>query len=311
MDGNRAKQLNRTNPFPDITNKIKRELRDVSGKPVHGFRLLRAKNGVFVFTCLYDGVPAIAKYFARDEDKREIHNYRLLMECGIPTIRTYAIGSSVIVMEDISLSKEWRLGTADDMNDVGVARGLAHWYFALHEAGTDLAELNTLYFEYDAITRESLEELCRKLPEASELFSFLLEHFHKLQALIEKPSCTLTYNDFYWTNFIVRRDGQEARMFDYNLLGRGYRYSDFRNVSSLSSEAYQQFVDEYNFLYFRKHGGERALTEQEEARIDTVAAPLFELIAAFKQEQFPAWADETRREALDGTLLDKAERLLL
>ena len=294
-----------------IIDRIIDQLRDVSGKPIHSFRLLREKDGVYIYKCLYDGVPAIAKYFARDEDKREIHNYRLLTECHVPTIRTFALGASVIVMEDISFCKEWRLGTAEDMNDAGVARGLAHWYFALHEAGADVAGLNALYFEYDAITRESLEELCRKLPEASELFSFLLEHFDKLRAFIQKPACTLTYNDFYWTNFIVRRDGQAALMFDYNLLGRGYRYSDFRNVSSLSNEAYQQFVEAYNLLYLRKHGQERAIAEQEEKRIDAVAAPLFDLIAAFRQEQFPAWADETKRAALDGTLLDTAKRLLI
>ncbi len=53
------------------------------------------------------------------------------------------------------------------------------------------------------------------------------------------------------------------------------------------------------------------MAEQEEARIDGVASPLFELISAFAQEQFPAWASEAKQAALDGTLLNKAKRLLL
>ena len=94
-------------------------------------------------------------------------------------------------------------------------------------------------------------------------------------------------------------------------LRKAVEKSDFRNVSSLSEEAYQQFVEAYNLLYFREHGGERAMAEQEEARIDGVASPLFELISAFGQEQFPDWASEAKQAALDGTLLNKAKRLLL
>ncbi len=306
-----VKQLNRSNPYPDITKMIKQELRSVSEKQIHSFRLLRAKNGVYVYKCQYDGMSAIAKYFANDEDKREIQNYRLLNQCGVPTIRTYALCASVIVMEDISCSDEWRLGTAEDMNDLVVARGLAHWYFALHEAGASIASLDKLYFEYDQITRENLENLRQKLPEASELLSFILAYLPALQELINKPSKTLTYNDFYWTNFIVRRDGQAALMFDYNLLGRGYRYADLRNVQSLSEQAYQQFVRAYNLLYRRKHGCDRIAEEQEQAQIDAVAAPLFELISAFEQERFPAWAEETKQAALNGTLLKTAKHLLL
>jgi hypothetical protein len=57
---------------------------------------------------------------------------------------------------------------------------------------------------------------------------------------------TLTYNDFYWTNLAVSSDRKEALMFDYNLLGVGFRYNDIRNVcSSLSEEAQKVFVDVY------------------------------------------------------------------
>jgi hypothetical protein len=59
-------------------------------------------------------------------------------------------------------------------------------------------------------------------------------------------SRTLTYNDFYYTNLAVRKDGTAALMFDYNLLGKGYVYSDIRNVcSSLGDEAQAAFLAEY------------------------------------------------------------------
>ncbi len=252
----------------------------------------------------------MVKFFERDEDRREISNYHLLKKVGVPTIPTYALGESVVVMEDISVSEKWRLGVAEDMNDAAVARGLANWYFALHEAGAAAGNIDALYFEYDAITRESLAELGRRLPEGLDLFTFLLERYDALRACIEGPDCVLTYNDFHWTNFIVRRDGQAALMFDYNLLGRGYRYSDFRNLQSLAGDAYRQFTNEYERLYIRKHGTGRDVAEREEMRIDAVAATLFALMAAYQQERFPDWAEEEKRMVLDGTLLERAKQLL-
>jgi hypothetical protein len=294
----------------DILKRVQWELRNATGKDATEFRLLRAKGGVHVYKCLHDGLPVVVKYFERAEDKREICNYRILQAHGVPTIRTYALGESIIAMEDISLSDEWRLGIETDMNDVCVARGLARWYFALHEAGADLPELSSLYFEYDEITREHLLELGCNLPDAAESFSFLLERFDALRAHLDKPVCTLTYNDFHWTNFIVHRDKRAALMFDYNLLGRGYRYADFRNLRSLSNETYRQFVDTYEGLYLRKHGTGRAEAQNEEARIDAVAAPLFALMAAYQLEHFPDWAEEEKRMVLDGTLLRAARQLL-
>ena len=59
----------------------------------------------------------------------------------------------------------------------------------------------------------------------------------------------------------------------YNLPGRGYRYSDFRNVcSSLSEAAGRAFVHEYERLYFEKHGHARTDEERAERQIDEVAS---------------------------------------
>lgn len=129
--------------------------------------------------------------------------------------------------------------------------------------------------------------------------------------MIIKPSFTLTYNDFYWTNLIVRKDKQGAMMFDYNLLGKGYRFSDFRNVcSSLSAEAGKAFVAEYEHLYIQKHGSSRQAQEALERQIDGVAASLFSLITAYEREAFPQWAEAARTEAVNGVLLLKARALL-
>ncbi|HHX36932.1 MAG TPA: phosphotransferase [Clostridiaceae bacterium] len=138
----------------------------------------------------------------------------------------------------------------EDFKDVEVAKSLAQWYFTLHENGTSVSELDTLYFEYDSITEENLKILIQKFPEANELFQYVLTRYDRLHELIYKPSFTLTYNDFHWANFVVRKDKKAAMMFDFNLMGKGYRFSDFRNVYwFISKEAKTAFDDEYRRLY--------------------------------------------------------------
>jgi len=308
-----VKQLNPVNPYPAITELIKQDLLDVSSKPIHSFRLISAKSGVYVYKCLYDGAPAVVKYFEKEDDRREILNYRILARHDIPTIKPLALGTAALVMEDITSSEDWRLGVAEDFEDADVVTGLAQWYFTLHENGSAVPELNSLYCEYDSITEENLNMLLYKIPEAGELFEFLIAHYDKLRELIYEPAFTLTYNDFYWTNFVVRKDKRAAMMFDYNLLGKGYRASDFRNVcSSLSDAAKIAFVNEYNRLFIEKHGHTRREAEEAERRIDDVTEPLYSLIVAFlEREDFPNWAEHEKNEALNGNLLSKAKQLLM
>ena len=308
-----VKQINPLNPYPHITKLIKQDLHDVSSKPIRSFRLINAKSGVYVYKCLYDGTPAVVKYLEKEDDRREILNYRILAQHGIPTIKTYALGKTAFVMEDITVSEDWRLGIAEDLHDVDVARSLAQWYFMFHENGTAVSELDTLYFEYDSFTEENFKILIEKFPEAKELFQFLLTNHDKLRKLIYTPSFTLTYNDFYWSNFVVRKDKKAAMMFDYNLLGKGYRFSDFRNVCwDMSDEAKTTFTSEYYRLYVEKHGHNRTEAEEIEQCIDDVAGDLFQLVLAFTEKvNSPNWAKSAKIEAQNGSLLSRVKQLLL
>ena len=130
--------------------------------------------------------------------------------------------------------------------------------------------------------------------------------------MIYKPSFTLTYNDFHWANFVVRKDKKAAMMFDFNLMGKGYRFSDFRNVYwFISKEAKTAFDDEYRRLYEKKHGHLRFEEERLEKRIDDVAGELYQLIGAFiEKATSPEWGNYVRNEALNESLLSKAKRLL-
>jgi len=298
-------------PHPNIIELIMRDLQSITPKPMRNFQLIRAKDGIYVYRCTYGNIPAVVKYFEKEADRREILNYRILAQHNIPTIKTLALGKAAFVMEDISASDTWRLGAPEDFKDGDIAESLARWYFTFHESGATVAD--SLYFEYDSLTEENLSALAAKLPEAQDLFQFILSRYEDFRQQIYAPSFTLTYNDFYWSNFVVRKDKTAAMMFDYNLMGKGYRFSDFRNVCwPLSDEAKAAFVSTYNQLYMHKHGYSRTEAEKTEERIENLAGPLFSLHVAFtEKENFPSWAQTQKKEAVDGTLLAKAKQLLL
>ena len=295
----------------NIVNQIKQDIFAVNGTAIDNFQLIREKWGVHVYNCMYEGSPAVVKYFGNESDKREITNYRVLNEYNIPTIKVFAYGKSSIVMEDIAVSADWRLGIEADLSDADIAECLADWYFNFHEKGLTIPDLNKLEGEFDKITEAALDTLCGEMPEAADTFKYILSRFDKLRKLIDTPTYTLTYNDFYWPNFIVRKDKREALMFDYNLLGRGYRYSDLRNVCwSLSNEAGTAFTDKYRQLYVDKYGEYRTYEEAMEKRIDDVMDELYGLIMAIERRKFSELAEFAEKESADRTLLEKVKILL-
>ncbi len=275
---------------------IEHDLRKTCDSEVIDLRPIRSKDGVHVYRCVCDGAAAVVKHFERQEHRREIVNYRVLTRLGVPTVRPLALGHSTIVLEDL--------------NDTDVARALAHWYFALHESGPAAPELDGMYFEYDALTEANLSVLCERLPEGSAVFRLLARRLERLGELLSSVPLTLTYNDFFWTNLAVRRDKRAALMFDYNLLGKGFRSSDLRNLGSFSPTAHAAVLEEYDRLFAAHHGRVRVDECRVEAELDEVLAPVASLIVAYGRSELPSWARPAIREAADGTLLNKAKRLL-
>ena len=305
-----VKKLEPKANYPRITKSIWQDMESLDGY-LTDLRLLRAKDGVYVFKCRYNNKSAVLKCFEKDEYKREISNYRILQNANVPTIKVLEQGEAIIILEDIDFSKDWRMGIEDDFNCPHVAKNLADWYFNFHENGASIPELDTLYCEYDKVTVDRIKWLIDKLPTASEPLEYIADRIDKLQAILKSLDYTLTYNDFYWTNFVVRKDKAAAMMFDYNFLGKGFRYADIRNVcSSLSKESVAIFTEEYNRLYAEKYNEDRVGKEHIEKQVDNIVSTIFTLISAFEQDEFPSWADEEMQKALDGTLFADAEKLL-
>jgi len=257
---------------------------------------IQAKDGISVFRVESGQARYVLKVFGRPEDRREISNYTLLTALGVPVLPVVHHTESALLLPDVEVSAEYRLGVEADMSDPQVARAVARWYRTLHGAGCR-ATLDGLYDETDVITWVNMDVVAEKTgTKGNRLWPALRERFPDVRRRIDALSRTLTYNDFHWTNLIVARDGSATMMLDLNLLGKGYAYADVRNVtSSLAGEAKQSFLDEY---------GDDNVSADEVAA-DAVLSPLVALSMACKRDRFPAWAEPSLEDLNSGRLLDR------
>lgn len=271
---------------------------------VENLTKITEKDGIFVYRFTFEKIHCVIKYFELEKDRREIFYYKLLKVINVPTIKVYSMSLTSIILEDIKLSSKYRLGKIEDLSNSKIAIGIYNWYKILHQnsriyLNTHQEVLSELYCEYDLLSKNNVEEIIDKTNSAKyEYWNLLLSQFDNIKKQVDKLSQTLTYNDFYYTNFIVSNDETEVIMFDYNLLGKGFVYSDIRNVfSSLNEPAKDIFLKaykEYNVI---------------EKYIDDVLSPLLGLHMAFSKEKFPKWAEEDLRKIENGELALKIKLL--
>ena len=258
--------------------------------------LIRAKAGISLYRVKSEGKSFVLKVFEKQEDVREIENYRILSSLGIPTLPLLGVTQNAILLPDVEASSEYRIGMENDLSDPQIARAIAKWYRELHTKGRSFLADNRIpmYDESDLITLTNLELVAEKTDTKDrDLWKVIREHFNMIRSRIDALPRTLTYNDFYWTNLVVSKDHKKAFMFDYNLLGKGIACGDVRNViSSLSHEAADAFLEEY--------GNDIA---GEQIRADAFIAPLVTLFLACEQEDFPSWANASLMELKNGDIL--------
>ena len=266
--------------------KIKQELKSLNVS-FSNIELIQSKDGVIVARVQSDAKSYIIKYFQNEDFKREIKNYQLLKALNIPTVKVFGFTDSAILMEDISQSDTFRLATKEDLDDVVNASKIAEWYKILHTSSEKFVKDNTeLYDETDFITRTNVEFIKEKTGTQSlPVWKIIDDNFDFIVSKIRSLPRVLTYNDFYYTNLIVAKDKTSAFMFDYNLLGEGYVYSDIRNVCySLSADAKNAFLEAYGEF------------DKNEIIVDDVASVLVTLYHACQRKNFPDWANSTLNE---------------
>jgi hypothetical protein len=266
------------------------------------FKEIRNKDGIYLYRVSYNNDFFVLKYFLNDEYKREIKNYLLLKELGVPTINVIGNTDRSILLEDLEKSINFRLGVKSDLSDIEVARALAKWYVKLHSVGSKYIskENPEFYREVDNITKDNIEFIkIKSNTKDKKVWDLITDNWSLFLGKITSLEETLTYNDFYWTNLVVSNDKKESIMFDYNLLGVGFRYNDIRNVcSALSEKAQKAFMDEYGEF------------NEKEKIVDDGIADLINLICAYKKTIFPNWAESSLNAIHNGKLEQNIKKIL-
>jgi len=261
--------------------------------------LIREKDGVSVWRVKNEGNNSVMKCFGKCEHRREIVNYQILSSLGVPTLKVIAHTDRAILLEDIETSY-YRFGSEKDLSDPKTAVLIADWYKILHAHGRKYASSHQMYDESDNVTLDIITKVIDITGTGDlSVWQTVLSKFDVIKNAVMKLPRTLTYNDFYYTNLAVARDRTSALMYDYNLLGKGYLYSDIRNVcSSLSNEAEAAFLSAYGSF------------NSNEIIIDDVISVLFNLIVACEHDTFPSWANDSLEALKDGSFLSAVEKLL-
>lgn len=265
--------------------------------------VLSDKDGIRVLRVETELGSAILKIFDTPEHRREITNYHLLQTLGIPHLQVLKQTETALLLEDVLESPLWRLGQREDLADQQIAQSLAVWYRQLHKKGSDYIKEHgkEMYEETSLINHENMIWL-REVSQTQSLdfWKVWQEKGAQFQSVLAQLPRTLTYNDFFWTNLVVAHDRQQAMMFDYNLLGKGFVYSDLSNVlSSLSEEAGNAFLEAYGPF------------DNREEELNRITSPLVGLILAFRREKFPSWGNEPLEQLKSGELATLLQHLQL
>lgn len=260
--------------------------------------LIRSKDGVHLYKIKCKDKPMVIKIFDTPEMATEIQHYETLFNLNIQTPLLIDATDRSFIMEDFDVHPKYRLANAKDLYTKSVVESLAGWYKSLHQNSQSL-DTTHYYNENKLITPTALELVIEKTQSAdAPAWNAIFEALPSLQKCIQNQTQVLTYNDFFWTNLVVSHDLSEAFMFDYNLLGAGFAYSDIRNVScTLPEETKPHFLKAYGTL------------SPTEKRLDAVTSDLVNLIISSKKQTWPSWADESVNALYDGSII-KALQIL-
>ncbi|MFP4345289.1 MAG: hypothetical protein ACLFU8_11395 [Anaerolineales bacterium] len=265
---------------------------------IQSVEILSQRHGHAIWRLVTEARSYVLKWLPESAAAAEIEGYRLLQRLGVPTLPLYGSTPQALLLEDLTRSERWRLGTEEDLSDPEAGAAVARWYRTFHAAGDTLPAREEppdfLNREIDALTPESILATGEALGLAElPVWKRAAREIEGLKAAVDELGVTLNYNDFYWTNLALSRREipLQAIVFDYHLLGLGLRYSDCRNVTvSLEGNAVGAFWEVY--------GG----ADPREVLLDRPLATLFNLQEAARLPKFPRWAEESRQRVVNGEL---------
>jgi len=240
------------------------------------------------------------KYFSDSTNAHEIGCYKLLAGFNIPVIKAYNSTENAILLDDINYSKDYRMGQEEDFTNDETVKSTAKWFKKLHSISkdkiTEIIPQNNIVFKNSDILE------CKKHYGNEEFFNKLTLHIEVMNNYLSKCEKVLIHDDFYYKNFITKKDNSETIMFDFNYMKLGIKSIELafiRKVIGLrSKQAELLFIEEY---------GEYDVLEYS---IYTLYNHIDCLYQAQSMDNFPEWANNSKGLLNNGTLLDNLNAII-
>jgi len=247
---------------------------------------IREKFGISVFRITKENESYVGKYYNKQQihGRQEINYYKILNQLNIPTLEVIAHTNCLLLLEDVAASNLFRLGIEQDMSDARVVCLIAQWFKQLHTHGrsfSDLSKLALLDNVDDALNPDKIAKAITKSgTHENPFWDVLKQNINNIKSTYISLCNTITYNDFWWDNFVVAKDFSAALMFDYNCISRKYAYADIRHILSvLSEEAGAAFIEGYGDF------------DKREKIFEELYFPLTGIIDAMNLNETPLWAN--------------------
>lgn len=278
---------------------MKEELKKIGFFDGWSIQPIRNKFGISVFRIVKGNESYVGKYFSAKQmhGRREIGHYTMLNEIGVPTLNVVAHTDSLLLMEDISASGLYRLGTEGDISDIRIAHLVGKWVNLLHTKGrhyaglSDIPLLDNINNDLDV---EKIHIVIRKSgTEDNPFWKSLIENIENIKRTYLLLCNTITYNDFWWDNLAVSKDYSSVIPFDYNCVYRKYAYADVRHILSvLPYEAGAAFLEAYGDY------------DVKEKVFEDLYWSATGIIAAFNMDELPSWSGKFMDALNNGVLME-------
>jgi RimJ/RimL family protein N-acetyltransferase len=256
------------------------------------FEILSNKDGVLVVR-LEDLGYVFKMFFS--QYSREIDIYILFNRLGIKTARVIEFKEHSILLEDVSKSDYYRMATQEDLKDERVIKAIAKWYQLIHKRGYRYFinnENKDFYSEIDDINIDEINMVRERSGYTDQEFWSLLVTKMPLIKKYVKRNRTFNYNEFSFKNLVVSKNYDDAFMIDFNLVGWGLSYVDYRRITENPDVKTEHYPILDNFLDLKDVDND----------VDTLVSALFALIDGYRRGLFANWAAGSLDKLKDGTL---------
>lgn len=272
---------------------------------------IRFKDNIWCGKCVVNKKNMFVKYFVGNVYNNEDEFYKIFKQYGILTSRCFYCNKNLIILEDLTCTKNCRLARIEDLENIEIVKSLALWYKNLHCKGKiilrDAEQFkmhfnDLLYCEMKYGSKESVLKLIDRLPDCENLKYYInsIERFLNLDDYCydrNNFNFTITYNDFAIENMAIKDNN--VFMFDYNMVGKGLAYFDLQNVCYALNKKMKD-------LFLKTYG---AFNERE-VLVYNVLNPLITLSIAFSKSEFPKWAKNAIEEIYSKKYKSDIDKLL-